>query len=55
MIDKMVHNTHRKNSLFYIISAIKGKEKFKNKIAYIRERFPEYSNELKEVLKKETL
>ena len=52
-IDIIVDETHKRFSLSYVISAIKGKKGYKEKITLIKERFPQYTYESEEMLKKE--
>lgn len=52
-LDKIDDDTQKRFSLSYLISAIKGKKLFKEKVTLIKGRFPEYSEKLEELLKKE--
>ena len=50
-IEKIIDDTERRYSLSYVISAIEKEKLFKEKVMLIKDRFPEYSDELMEMLK----
>jgi len=49
-IDKIIDDTHKRYGLSYVISAIRGEKLFNEKLTLIKERFPEYADELVEIL-----
>ncbi len=51
-IDNIIDNTHKRYGLSYVISAIHEEKSFNDKLTLIKERFPEYSDELVEILNK---
>jgi len=54
-VEKIVSKTHKIYSLSYMISAFEGNKVFNEKITLIKEQFPEYMNELDEVLREKKI